>query len=241
MNPKISVIVPAYNEEKLLPTCLEALQRQDYPKEQFEVIIVDNGSSDQTAHVAKKFGMRVYTYTDIQGCGASRKFGILHAKGSIIALTDADCVAASDWLTKIDKRFTDPKLVCVGGSAIPKTKKLLPKLIFSFFDLFHLTNHLLGKPLMGGYNMAVRKSAYEKVGGIKSDLLSCDDWELALNLKNHFGRQSVRYDVGLQVFSATRKQEHFNDVWRFAKEGLQNYIRLVILNKKKVAPTFTVR
>lgn len=63
MNPLISVVIPAYNEENYLTPCLKALKEQEYPKEKFEVIVVDNGSGDKTSEIAKNFGVRLIVYS----------------------------------------------------------------------------------------------------------------------------------------------------------------------------------
>ena len=113
MNPKISVIVPAYNEEKLIGRCVEALKKQTYPQDQYEIIVVDNGSKDRTAAIAKEAGAHVYTYTKIQGCAASRNFGSTQAKGNIFAFTDGDSMPEQDWLEKIAELLDKPEIVCV--------------------------------------------------------------------------------------------------------------------------------
>src|SRR3989344_6165738 len=98
MKPKISIIIPSYNEEKLLPRCLTALKNQNYPKENYEIMVLDNGSTDQTAQSAKKMGATVYLYTKVHKGGAILQFGAKKANAPIIAFTDADTKAPSDWL-----------------------------------------------------------------------------------------------------------------------------------------------
>lgn len=241
MNPKISVIIAAYNEEKLLPRCLEALQKQSYPKEQFEVIVVDNGSKDKTKEIARRYGAHVYTYTDIQGCGASRKFGVLHAKGDIIAFTDADAAVFPDWLEKIEAAFSDAQIVFVGGPAYPDTKNIWNITIFKVYHGFDLIHSYIHKPLMGGYNMAVKKEAYDASGGINSSLKSSDDWDLSLSLTKHFGYKRVRFSFGMKVFVSTRKQNTAPVFFRYLKDQIITYINMVLLGRSTASSLFTIR
>jgi glycosyltransferase involved in cell wall biosynthesis len=241
MNPKISVIIPAYNEERLLKRCLQALKKQSYPKDAFEVIVVDNGSQDRTAAIAKDAGVRVYTYRKIQGCAASRQFGFSRAKGSILAFTDADSMPEKDWLKKINTLLADPKLVCVGGRAIPDENKLQFKLIYLTYYTFDLFQNFIGKPLLGGYNIAVKKAAYEKAGGFKPGLFSADDWELSISLYKAFGARAVKYVFDLNVYVSVRKLRSLKVLYKYNTDMTLNYINLVLLQRRKVRSVFNVR
>lgn len=241
MNIKISVVLASFNEEKLLPRCLESLNKQLYPKDKFEVILVDNGSTDKTAEIAKKAGIRYLHYTEIQGCGASRQFGAENAKGSIIAFTDPDTIVPNNWLEKIDKELSDPSIVCIGGQARPDKDSPMQNVLFGFYNLFHKTNHYLGKPIIWGFNMAIKKEQYNQVGGINKNLLSSDDWDLALRLRNKFGKQSIKYVPELIAFTSIRKNDKPSVFLKYAKNGVINYVDMVILGRIKARPVFNVR
>lgn len=241
MKPRISVVIAAYNEEKLIGKCIKALQKQTYPKDKFEIIIVDNGSYDRTKLVCEKMGVEVYLYTELQGCGPSREFGAIKARGSIVAFTDADSVISADWLAKIDELLIDPKTQMVSGHALPDKKTVIINLVFSFCHWFFLLNNLLGKPLIWGANMAVKKSAYDAVGGINIQLPSSEDWDLSIRIQKRFGEKSVRYFSELQVVTSTRKYTDLQVFSQYAIDGIRNYIDLVILGKEKAIPVFNVR
>src|SRR3989304_4870044 len=111
----ISVVIPAYNEERNLPKCLSSLRNQTFPH--FEIIVVDNNSWDKTAEIARLFGARV-VYETIQGMTPARERGFREAKGPIIARTDADTILTPNWLYQIYREFQkDPSLSAVTGSA----------------------------------------------------------------------------------------------------------------------------
>lgn len=241
MSPKISVVIGAYNEEKLLPRCLEAFKNQSYPADKFEVILVDNDSKDSTSQIAKDYGVRVYKYTDFQGIAAVRRYGAEQARGEIIAFTDADSVVPNDWLEKIDTLLSDPNVVCVGGPGKSDKESFFQDFIYWFYDLFHILNHTAGKPLMWGFNMAVKKDAYEEVGKINGSLLAYEDWDLSFRLQKQFGRENVRYIRDLRVKTSTRKQDNIFILIRYAIDGISNYVNFVILRRAKSNPAFNVR
>lgn len=112
--PRFSVVIPAYNEETLLPACLSSLGRQDFSGG-VEVIVVDNASTDTTPMVARAFGATVLR-EDRAGVCIARQAGTLAARGEIVVSTDADTTFDDQWLSRIDAAFTaDPAIVAVAG------------------------------------------------------------------------------------------------------------------------------
>lgn len=104
-NPKISVIIPAYNSEKTLEKCLRSVLYQDY--DDYEVIVVDNNSSDNTKNIIISFGQKdkkiKYVSENQIGRGIARNSGIDNAKGEIILMTDSDCIVPENWIKELIK------------------------------------------------------------------------------------------------------------------------------------------
>lgn len=96
--PFVSVIVPVYNDPGGIRNCLEALRSQTYPDEQFEVLVVDNGSTDETREVIGEFDVELLIEDEIQGSYAARNRGIRNAQGEVLAFTDADCTPDPEWI-----------------------------------------------------------------------------------------------------------------------------------------------
>src|SRR5664280_2479526 len=105
----ITVVIAAFNEEKDLPKCLTAITTQDFPKDDYEIIVVDNNSTDKTVEIAKSFGAKVIQEAK-QGNTFAVKKGMDSATGEIIANTDADTVVFPDWLSTIRQIFEDKKV-----------------------------------------------------------------------------------------------------------------------------------
>jgi len=117
---KFSVIVPTYNRRKLLEGCINSILEQDYPKRDYEVIVVDDGSTDDTAPYLNSLKRIRYMKTDRKGAGGARNAGLAAATGKYIAFTDDDCVVPRDWLQRFEtelKKGAD----AVGGSIMNPT------------------------------------------------------------------------------------------------------------------------
>lgn len=114
--PKVSVVVCSYNGAKTLHGCLDSLMRLDYPD--YEVILVDDGSQDETASIADQFPMVRYHYQLNQGLSVARNAGAKLAVGEIVAYTDDDCVADEHWLRYLVQGMNDQKVEAIGGPNI---------------------------------------------------------------------------------------------------------------------------
>jgi len=96
--PQVSVLIPVFNDERRLGQCLEALEGQTYPKDSYEVIVIDNASTVDIKSVVARFGQASYAYEEKRGSYAARNKGLTVASGKIIAFTDSDCIPAANWI-----------------------------------------------------------------------------------------------------------------------------------------------
>lgn len=241
MKPQISVIIPSFNEEKLLPACLASLKNQTFPKEKFEIIVIDNNSTDATAKIAQAAGVAVYTYTEKQGVSAARQFGVKKAKAELIAFTDSDINVTMDWLSKIAKNMNNEDILCLGGSVWPDTKNPVHFFLFRLYDFFLRFHVMLGKVLPWGSNMAVRKSSLIAVGGFDPEILSAEDWDISLRIQKKFGVRASKYDPSLKVYTSTRKQDDLRIFLRYFWRGIITYINFILLGRRKLSRMITVR
>jgi peptidoglycan/xylan/chitin deacetylase (PgdA/CDA1 family)/GT2 family glycosyltransferase len=191
LRPTVSIVVPAHNEEALLPRCLDALLAQDYSGP-LEILVIDNASTDRTAALARRPGIRllhepVRDYSHALICGFS------HATGEIIALTDADTVVPRDWVSRLTAEYErDPQTVAVGGDVIferPNWKGwLLARLLVPAFTWFDRRD--ADGPHLWGANFSVRRTAFDRIGGWNPQFSLQVDSEISERL-NAVGRVAI--------------------------------------------------
>jgi glycosyltransferase involved in cell wall biosynthesis len=115
----VSVVVPVRNGERTLPLCLAALVAQDYPPERFEILCVDNGSTDDSVALMQRFAPRVQTLrAATRGASAARNEGIRHARHPWIAFTDCDCIPEAGWLRALMRFVRGPRCAALMGGRI---------------------------------------------------------------------------------------------------------------------------
>jgi len=115
MQPVVSIIIPAHNEEKWIGACLESVLKVDnYPHK--EVIVVDDASTDSTTEVIKRFPVSLVKTEKPIGPSSARNIGVREAKGEIIVFIDAHCIIRDhNWIQKFLRLLGDPKVGAVGG------------------------------------------------------------------------------------------------------------------------------
>jgi peptidoglycan/xylan/chitin deacetylase (PgdA/CDA1 family)/GT2 family glycosyltransferase len=187
--PFVSVVIPAYNEEDYVLSCLESIRRQDYAAE-YEVIVVDNASTDNTAKIARDWGAKV-VYESKRSPACARQKGAEVATGKIIAFIDADTRAPAHWLSTIVWRFLcEPEMVALSGPyAYSDAGKFsrISSYVGNFLNI--ITDQLFRKVFrkggaIWGCNFAVRRSALLKVGGFDTSIkFYGEEYELSLRLK----------------------------------------------------------
>jgi len=103
----ISVIIPVYNAEKLIADCLIALLNQNIDFSKYEIIVVDDGSSDNTAKIVEIFKDVQLIIQKNRGPAAARNEGVRHAKGDIVVFTDSDCIPNKNWIEQMIMPFIE--------------------------------------------------------------------------------------------------------------------------------------
>ena len=200
--PRISVVIPTYNEEKNIRRTLLKLNHQTIPREDYEVIIVDGDSKDRTREIAEELGARVVLQKR-KGIGGARNDGFLAAKADFIATTDADCIVPNQWLEIFLQDLQDPQVIAVTGPDGPIEQNWKSNLTYFILRCFIQGMTLFNMFGTAGTNSAFRKSAFLKCGGYKS-LPHSDDVEIAFRIKK-LGK--IVYDIRTFVNLSVRRLE----------------------------------
>jgi glycosyltransferase involved in cell wall biosynthesis len=188
----ISVVIPAYNEEKYLPRTLESLKKLDRKPD--EIIVVDGGSTDATANVARQNGATVIVVPH-RGIGFARDKGLEKAKGDIIAFTDADTVVPHDWLTKIEETLSRPGTAGVFGTfRVPDGWWVYRYYVNWFQPWLNQIYYWFGIYMAPGQNMAFNRKVGLAVGGFPEDFKIAEDIEMVTRLKKK-GKVILRQDL----------------------------------------------
>ena len=164
----ISVVVPIYNEAAYVERCAQALLGQDYPRDRYEILMVDNNSTDGSYEIASGIdGIRVLR-EEVQGDYAARNLGIASAQGEIIAFTDSDTAPFPDWLDSIEKEMAaEPcTAVIVGGLNFSGSSRVLGLLAAYEADKSRYIFQGDDPHLYYGYtcNLAARRRVFEELG-----------------------------------------------------------------------------
>lgn len=220
--PLISVFVPAYNEEKTIKKCLLALKNQNFPGE-YEILVVNNASTDKTGEIVKKMGIKT-VFEPQKGVTFALKRGFDTVKSDLIATTDADTVAPKEWLFNIYKAFKrDKNVVVVGGGTIHKP--LFP-LAFIAQGVINFFGGILFK-IFPAYNMAFRRDAYQKAGGVDTSFNFNSDNDLCLRVKK-LGKAVFLYHNPITVSS---RHYHGIEGIKYSLKGVINAISLMLFGK----------
>ena len=198
--PRLSVIVPARNARLHLPRCLDALAQSSYRN--FEIVLVDDCSTDNTAEIAARYDVRSVRTPQTLGPAGARNLGAGSTSGEVLVFVDADVVVASNTLALIaDDFLADPALAALFGSydEEPAWKTFISEYKNLMHHYVHQTSSASATTFWAGCG-AMRRSVFEEFGGFDAETYkapSIEDIALGLQLAQH-GR-TIRLDKRIQV------------------------------------------
>jgi len=178
----ISVIIPAYNAAESLKSCLLALKRQSLDQSLYEIIVVNDGSTDDTAKIANDLGARVINQQR-SWPAAARNLGVDKASGDIICFTDADCSPNSDWLEQMLSPLEDDEIIACKGAYTTEQRSLVARFVqLEYEDKYDLLSRQKYIDFIDTYSAAYRKEILQANGGFDSQFQYLEDQELSFRL-----------------------------------------------------------
>jgi cellulose synthase/poly-beta-1,6-N-acetylglucosamine synthase-like glycosyltransferase len=173
-----SIIIPALNEERVIGRCLQALTRLDLPGYSFEVVLVDNGSTDRTIEIAKSFSSELNLIVLSKPgarISAMRNYGVSKTKGEFLAFLDADCVAPPDWLKTAPSRLAQDGVGVLGAHyRIPDDSRWVGRAWYGGLEL-ELQGRIDWVP---AGDMIIARSTFDRIGGFDESIQTNEDCEL---------------------------------------------------------------
>ncbi|HRY82213.1 MAG TPA: glycosyltransferase [Candidatus Moranbacteria bacterium] len=204
--PFVSVIVPVYNDLERIKVCIECLLNQSYPKDKYEIIIIDNNSSDSTPEIIKKYPVKLLFEKEIQSSYAARNRGIRESKGEIIIFTDSDCQPAENWIENGIATLYSEKADLIAGKV---------SFIFSdkndIFEICDSLEHMQQEYSVkfGGSaataNLFSKRNIFNEIGFFPDNVKSGGDgiWTYNASAKGF----KLIYCQNAEVFHPTRKKD----------------------------------
>ncbi len=246
----ISVIIPARNESRNIRVCIGSILAQEYPRELYEIIVVDDHSTDNTAEIVSEYSdwnVRCIGLADHMGDAqvvaykkAALAAGIKHSKGTLIVTTDADCIAHKLWLLNVAAKYEIENPVMIVAPVIYKTDHSILQ-VFQLIDFMSMqgitaaAHELKLGNMSNGANLAFSRAAYDEVNGYKGidHMASGDDLMLMMKM-NKANPGKVAYLRSAETIMLTQPQydwkSFFQQRIRWAsKSGKYDDVRLTLI------------
>ena len=214
--PFVSIVIPVYNGARTVRLCLDAILQLDYPRERYEIIVVDNNSTDGTPEIVSQYPVRLLYEREIQGPHAATNTGLRQAEGGIIAFTDSDCVPERDWLRTLVAPFADEGVVAIGGrieayQPTTRVERFLQDEVGLFKNCLRMSDSFPACIITG--NAAYRANVLHQVGLFNANMYTGAEVDLAWRVQWATGKKVVYVDeaVVYHIFKPTvrRMFRHF--------------------------------
>lgn len=218
VDPRVSVIVPTWNEEASLPALLESLESQTV--RDFEVLIADSASTDATARIATAHGARVLAGSR-KGPAEGRNRGARVARADVFVFVDADCLLPPDLLQRVIESLRDPGVI--GGATMfaPQDGTTSERALFFLANAYQRMMIAWGFPHNAGFCFFFRRPAFEKLGGLREDLFLNETHDIALRSRR------LGTFVSLPIFVSTSMRRFRRH--GFAQTVLHEYLGSTVL------------
>jgi len=217
---KYSVVIPALNAERSIEGLLASLERQDVPRDQYEIIVVDDGSRDGTEDVVRRFPNVILLTQPNRGPSAARNIGAKHAQGEVILFTDSDCEAPPNWISLMVAPMDDPRVIGVKGAYLTRQSSLVAQFIQAEYEeKYRIMARKESIDFVDTYSAAYRKKVFMEYGGFDEEYLGAEDAEFSYRLSQDalrmvFVPNAIVYHLFAVQVKRFLKKKYHNGYWR---------------------------
>ncbi len=190
----VSVVIGVYNGADTISDCLESLLEQNYPRDAYDIIVVENGSTDNTTEVVQRYPVRLF-HNEVRGLAPARNFGLARSEADVVMTTDADCIVHPDCLAELVKPYADPQVGGVGGNILAYDDGNRND-IELFSDRYApLVNYRGGDheflPHFCGAHASFRRDLLNQIGGFDARLLTAEDIDISWRIQLETGTRLI--------------------------------------------------
>jgi len=179
----ISIIIPVKNEAHNLSMCLQSIRDSMIPQTALEILVIDNGSTDDTVSIAKNHGAVVHIVPNVT-VAELRNFGAERAEGEILAFIDADCTVEPSWVESLTPYISDDSIKVFGSPpGIPTSSSWVQSSWYQIRRKDSSERPVVNVDWLESMNFFVRQDAFKAVGGFDVSLVTCEDYDLCMRLK----------------------------------------------------------
>lgn len=226
--PSVSVIIPVFNGAGTIGDLLTALTNQAATPAATEIIVVDNGSTDDTRLVVERYPSVRLTHESRRGPAAARNAGLRIATGDVILHCDADTLPTRRWLAELASKFVDPSVVLVAGRTLsfpPATNAEQYHAATQLYDAeVNISRPVL--PFVASMNLGVRRDAALAVGGWNEEMMTSEDVDFCTRVLARFP-SAIAYAEKAVLFHRNRSTDQAlrNQAWTYGEGVADTYRR----------------
>lgn len=225
---KYSVIIPVYNGMHTIALCLKGLTQQSIDKKEYEIIVVDDGSTDRTPDIIEQFPVR-YLWQKNQGPATARNKGAQEARGDILLFTDSDCIPQYNWIKEMVKPFDDPNIMAVKGAYKTNQKALTARFAqIEFEERFEMLKKAEFIDMVDTNSAGYRKNGFLSLGGFDPSFPVANNEDTNLSYEMSRAGHKMAFNPDAVVYHLN----HPDSIKKYARlKFWRGYWRMIVYKK----------
>lgn len=223
--PRVSVVVPVFNGQDFIADCLDSLLQLAYPRDELEIVVVNNASTDTTSEILERYAGRISQFHEsVRGPAAARNRGIREAAGTIVAFTDADCTVETNWLGHLIEPLADATVGIAGGAILARRPANPVEMFGETIHDHRKAIEVFSPPYVITMNWASRREVLLDAGLFDETYMRCEDVDLSQRIAQRGYALVYREDAIIYH----RNESSLAGLWQ---EGFQHGVWAVKHNK----------